>query len=314
MFTSLPIPAGHDRKMKRKNPSGISAVVILGIIAVLLTIVVPLISRTVVDLRISRQQEEQARAFSVAESGLERVLIGGADSGTIDQIDYTVTSDLLGDSGSDDAYNYPQYIDQDGMATIWLVSHEDSAGFDPDAHWTTKAEPRFSGNSLTVYWGTYRTNAHGDEEYTEEQSPALEASLIYKDGSEYKVERYLFDPASGRVGTGGFVPVAINTGGTLVSADVTRNYAFSGSLLTPCAAPNICFLLRIRLLYTAGESHPVGVVPLGDLPKQGECYDSSARTESGISSRVQRCILYKDAPPIFDFAMYSGTDLDKTAP
>ena len=294
--------------MKTKNQPGISAVVVLGVIAVLLTIVVPLISRTVIDLRISRQQEEQARAFSVAETGLERALIGDLTGQTIDGIQYTVSQETLGGAENGDEYVYPKSIDQNTPATIWLVSHQaNGEDFDPNAAWNESLVPIFTGNEMTVYWGESKT--YQDEgEY-----PALEATLVYKDGADYKVSRWLFDPVSGRSETG--ASAAPDFGGTLWDGEDAVDFEWS-AVISGMDCDNVtCYLLRLRVLYAPGDVHPVGLSydsDFYDLPRQGECYNSLASVlDSGISSRVERCLLYRDYPPVFDFAMYSGGGLIK---
>ncbi|MCJ7827574.1 hypothetical protein MUP65_00300 [Patescibacteria group bacterium] len=295
--------------MDKKKTAGVSAVIIIGVIAVLLTIVVPLISRTVVDLRISRQQEEQARAFSVAETGLERVLTNPGETGlysaTIDEIEYTVTNQRL---GNDDFYQYPKNISQQTPVTVWLVSHQtDVEDFDQNAPWNETIVPIFEGDELTVYWGLDRVYNTNDER------PALEATLVYRDGAEYATKRYLLDSVN-RTETGGFDTTSVDVGATVGIGDEEKKYAFQALLSDlNCNEVDVCYFLRLRILYSPGLDHPIGVSKTGEIfPRQGECFDSLATVvDSGISSRVKRCVLYRDFPPILDFAMYSGGALGK---
>ncbi|MGB9585898.1 MAG: hypothetical protein ACPL7A_00585, partial [Anaerolineales bacterium] len=61
-----------------KKNSGQALLIILLVMAVGLTIGLAVISRSVTDIRISRQEEESARMFSVAEAGIEEALKAGA--------------------------------------------------------------------------------------------------------------------------------------------------------------------------------------------------------------------------------------------
>ncbi len=135
------------KKMIKKNTQvGISSVLVLGVIAVLLTIVVPLVSRTVVDIRITKQQEDQARAFSVAETGLEQAMVAGGTEGEIDGIKYEVTKATVG--GASNFYAYPKVVERDSPVFVWLVKHNDNGNFDPESSPLTDITNAYRGSLL----------------------------------------------------------------------------------------------------------------------------------------------------------------------
>lgn len=290
--------------MKSQFPRGVSTVLILGIIAVLVTIVVPLISRTVVDVRITKQQEEQARAFSIAETGLEKAIIaefGAGDSigDTIDDIDYTVTRQGRGGSS---VFSYPKAVEKDSPITIWLVAHEDEGdSFDPEAQLDPTDNP-YQAGVIDLYWGEPGTEIN-------DQTPAIEATLFYESGGTFLVGRYAYDPRGDR---GNNFELAESGGFSDQGTEFHRQIN-----PFPCTAlsGNTCYALRLRLLYS-DDSHPLLVEGADDLPPQGECYESVATVQtSKVTSRVQRCVFYKDFPSVFDFVLYSRSDnLEKTVP
>lgn len=72
----------------QRNQRGQAGIVVLLLMVVLVTIALSIASRTVSDIRLSRQEEETTRAFDAAEAGIEEALRTGA-SGTITVGDMT---------------------------------------------------------------------------------------------------------------------------------------------------------------------------------------------------------------------------------
>ena len=75
-----------------KKQSGQALLIILLVMAVGLTVALAIVSRSVTDIRISRQEEESARAFSAAEAGIEQALIGGEGDYSIESEGETITA------------------------------------------------------------------------------------------------------------------------------------------------------------------------------------------------------------------------------
>jgi hypothetical protein len=283
--------------MKKRTPQGVSTVLILGVVAILVTVVVSLVSRAVVDIRITKQQEEQARAFSVAEAGLEKALVGGPDEGVIEGIDYQVFEGQ--EIGNSLNYDYPRPVDQASPVTVWLVDHDDGDEFNPEAGLGSNS---YRGNSIDLYWGELAASPN------EDTTPAIEASLYYQDaGGNIKVEKYTADPNGSRPNPSGFN--SVETGGF---PSGSARYEFHHQISVPCT-DNTCLALRLRLFFNDDRPHPLGVGGIGsNIPSQGECRQSTATAgDSGITSRVQRCVFYKDFPSVLDFVLYSSSGLEK---
>ncbi|HUW21748.1 MAG TPA: hypothetical protein VMW41_03680 [Candidatus Bathyarchaeia archaeon] len=288
--------------MKKTCPQGISTVLILGIIAVLVTIVVPLVSRSVVDIRITQQQEEQSRAFSAAETGLDKALIGEPLEGEVgEDISYQVTA--TGKGGSD-LFIYPKVLEKDFPITVWLMEHEGTE-FDAGLPLDFTGD-HYQGGTLGLFWGAVGTVDNSD------QTPAIETVLFYQDNlGNYKTERYLFDPFVTRRAINNFQ--APDTGGPYLVGSQQLQFTKSNISLPCDDGPNVyCYALRLRLLYS-DNPHPVALEGNSEIiPRQGQCYESVATVQtSGITSRVQRCLFYKDFPAVFDFVLFSNYSLEK---
>jgi len=265
--------------------AGQALLIILLLMAVVLTISMAVISRSVTDLRVSRQDEESSRAFSAAEAGIENaVALGGSgdSSGTINGVDYTVACT---DQGGDVVFDFgKERFEQGKIQTVWLVNH------DTNGEITTGG---YGSGQLDLYWGTDAN----------EQHPALEATLYYKDGVVIKVKRAAYD-ANAAANQNNFGAV---TGGNFGINGVT--YYNSASFDMPTG--NSYYALRLKLLYNNSTS---GMAVRGEdaLPSQGTCCDSTAEVSaSGVTRKIRQCRFYKAPPGIFDYVLYSGGNLVK---
>ncbi len=269
-----------------KKNSGQIVLIILLIMAVGLTIGLAVVSRSVTDIRISRQEEESARVFSVAEAGIEEALKTGAavvlPEGVIAEgITATVEKKTLG-GGKE--FVFPNAIQVGDAQTVWLVEH--------DAGGNLIETPYYTASSLDVCW-----------EDTDPET-AVEVTIFYKDGGVYKIARGAYDAETISRGNSFDLPDGGSCAGlgrkkTINWADFDINLDSNTFLL----------FLRLRPLYNQAK---IGVVSSVNLPSQGTCYESTATApESGITRKVQQCQFYKTPPAIFDYVLYSEGDLIK---
>lgn len=89
--------------MKKNLKSGQTALIVLLIMIVILTITLSLISRSITDIKISQDEQEALRAFSAAEAGIEdmlnRATIGiGTTSVTVGTLTASVTITATGEN------------------------------------------------------------------------------------------------------------------------------------------------------------------------------------------------------------------------
>jgi hypothetical protein len=267
----------------RKN-SGQTLLIILLVMAVGLTIGLAVISRSVTDIRISRQEEESARVFSVAEAGIEEALKAQAvppGGITIGGITATVQENPLG-KGTE--FAFPGKYDAGDIQTLWLVEHKEDGTLDTNN--------KYSANSIDIYWGK-----EGGI------TPALEVTLIYHQAGT-KIMRWAIDPES----RGNNFERVDQTGSFSVGGKTFKYKKTLSSL--PCST-NICYALRLRLLYN-DQPQILGVAGGSNFPSQGNCYESTATNpQTGVTRKVRQCQLYKAPPGIFDYVLYSEGDLTK---
>ena len=286
-----------------RNQRGQALLIVVLVMAVALTIGLAVVSRSITDIKISRQEEESARVFSVAEAGIEEALkLGSGTSGTIGEgealIGYTVSE--TGQGGGTE-FVFPA-INAGDTQTVWLVEH------DNDGNLTETG--RYTGNTIDLYWGNEGQAA--DQATT----PALEATVIYKDGSNYKIKRGAYDPYDGvdsSRNANGFDD-ADSAGGYSVGV---KTFQFRKTGFTLPALPLIPYALRLKLIYNNDQSQILGVADNNadgaqNFPSQGKCYESTASlSTSGITRKVQQCQFHKTPPGIFDYVLFSEGGLTK---
>ncbi len=282
--------------MKNTKENGQALLIMVLVMAVALTIGLAVISRSLTDIKISRQEEQSARVFSAAEAGIEEALKAGAAPApfVVNNIDVVVKQ---AGQGGGTQFAFPQEVNQGDTQTIWLVNHTAGGDLDPSGS--------YAGTHINVYWGNEGT---ADDTAT---TPALEVTVIYNN-SGFKVGRYAFDPRMTRRSTTGFA-APTNIGSFTIDGKKFR-YMADISLPTPYPPASTYYALRLKLLFN-DVAHMLGAeaaVGGGNLPSQGNCYESTAKDSgTGSTNRVQQCQFFKAPPGIFDYVLFSEGDLAK---
>lgn len=280
---------------------GQALLVIVLVMAVVLTVGLAVVSRSITNIRISTEQEESARVFSVAEAGIEEALRLGsalAEPMTIDIGDVTTVVEAVDDPavvGGGGAFVFPKRIEAGNAQTVWLVDHNADGEIDPSAD---KYDP--TPAKINVYWG--------NEGVSGIEAPALTAILFYREGGVFKTKKFAIDPYSGR---GNSFDSAVGAGGWSLGED---RLEFKKELDLPSLAANDAYyLLRLRLIYNDSAAHVLGVEGVGDdLSTQGKCFVSCANhSKTGVTRCIRHCQPYDAPPGIFDYALYSASDLSK---
>lgn len=291
------------------NQSGQALLIILLVMAVILTIALSVVSRSVTDISVSQKEESAARAYSAAEAGIERVLLGGADLGeglpSGDTFDAKITG--LGLAAGGKEYIVPLLMSSGETTPVWFVGHKDDGSTDCSA--TT---PCFTGNEIKLCWGEDATPA-GDP-----TTPAIEMSILYKttdDNATARVARKAFDPNTTRNNSftkGSDGPCIIEGKNFAFSKNVKFVQDFSPAITVRSQTTQFLGAqsARLRLLYNTDRAHGVGMMVLAPanavFPKQGNKVSSEG--ESGESVRkIEVYQLYPDLPPVFDYGIFAGT-------
>lgn len=262
----------------RKTARGQALLIILLIMVVGLTVGLSLSTRSVSDVKVSSQLEDSSRAFTAAEAGIEAVLKGdspGSSGNLGNGSSYIVTTPPLG--GSTDPLS-PGDINISDTYTVWLVGHDGNGNIDEGTS--------YLGNSIDVCW--QKADPSLDD-------PAMEVSVLYKDGASYKIWRGAYDPIVTRgnffSGTDSQAPCTLTN---------RKNIALSSLGTTRIA-------LRLRPFYAKAS---VSVVPSANLPGQGLSI-SSVGTAGQTTRKVVVTQSYGSLPSIFDYVLFSGKDANK---
>lgn len=307
-------------RISKKLEEGQALVLVLLSLAVVLTLVLFILARSVTDVAVTSTQEESVRAFSAAEAGIERALVIGVNSGrtTIGDASYQATVTGYGQSSSN--FVYPIDLSSGDSATIWFMSHDSNGNLLCDG---TSTYPCFNGNSIKICWGKSGTPSDANT------TPAIELSVYYESTPgnlpTIKIARAAIDPHITRNPSNGF---SAPDPGTCSLGDKT--YAFQktitfSNLNIPSGSYNIAGGLqfaRIKMLYNTdmGQELGIDVSTSGKtLPSQGQLIDSTgvackdtACSNGGVSNRrIQVFQGWPEIPNIFENAIFSSAGLTK---
>lgn len=284
----------HD---KRYFQSGQAILMVLLITIVILTIGLSVVSRSVTDVRISAQSQEAARAFWVAQGSLEKAVKArlSSDSNTVGDINYQVSKTI---PASANYYIFPDLIDQGEKMTFWLINYDNPALF-------------YGGGSLTVYWG------NSGEDKNKDTTPALEATLIYRDNSspvKYYSRRYPFDPNNGRRSSSNqFKAVSDVSGYSLGDKNFSFKTVIPDGGVNFSSLPNFYrpLLLELKLFFNVSPQILGVQLESGKTVfSQQEAYESTAVVSgSNVTRKLKETVLWPRTPEIFDYLLFSGGNL-----
>jgi len=288
---------------------GQALVLVLLFLAVVLTLVLYILSRTVTGLAISTGNEDSVRAFSAAEAGIERGLVVG-QSYTDPTLNYTSSVTDVAEGSTN--YVYPLSLSSGDSATIWFVAHDPSNNY---ALICSASKPCFTGKTVRVCWGNPGTPN------SVSTTPAVEFSIFYESTpgslSTIRIARVALDPFAGRTPPNNFSSPDAGTctiGGESFEFKKTINLSTLGIAVGSYNTQNGLQFGRLRILYNTDIAQKVGfdVNYAGNtlLPSQGSQIDSTGT--AGVSNRRLSVFQGWPEPPfVFDFAIYSSTGLTK---
>jgi Tfp pilus assembly protein PilX len=276
----------------KKSESGQALVLVLLSLAVVLTLVLFVLSRSITDIAVSSSQEESVRAFSAAEAGIERALVIG--SGVSDNTsNFKYTADVTGYSSGTSDFTYPAPLLSGDTMTTWFVGHDKTTG---DIACTNDGNPDtkcYTGNSMKICWGNAGTPV--DQAVT----PAIELSVYYEatsgDISSIQIGRAAFDPNSTRTATNSFgAPDA----GTCIIGGSTYAFQKTVTFSSDLKVSNTAGLLfaRVRMFYNTDAGQPVATsVAPGVLPSQGEKIVSTGNAggTNGVGGSTRRIDVFQ---------------------
>ncbi|KKS77644.1 MAG: hypothetical protein UV74_C0013G0167 [Candidatus Woesebacteria bacterium GW2011_GWB1_43_14] len=274
--------------MKNNNLSGQALLFVLLAMAVVATLVLSAVSRSISDVEVTTVEEDSLRAFNAAEAGVEQALVGLVSEGTYDVgtegASYQLDVKTIGDQES--SYNYPFDLSSGSTGIVWFVSH------DADENPSCSGLPCYTESSIRVCWGL--------EGYSSGQSttPAVEVAVLYDTGG-LKIARAAYDPNNARVGGSGFSGQDGQCTAGEVSYAFSKNISFADLGIADSSGLQ---LMSVRMLYN-DVGQPLGVVTPGQLlPSQGNLIESTG-ISGDANRRVQVYALYATLPSLFESAI-----------
>ncbi len=289
-------------------------VLILLSLAVVLTLILYILSRSVTDVLVSSKSEETSRAFSAAEAGIERALIAGvgsSDVGLGNNAGYTSSVSSYANGAT--KFNYLNEIVSGESFTLWFVNHNPTSG----GIVCDVANPCFTGDTIKICWGKPGTPADVDT------TPAIEMSIFYhttpSDAATISIGRITADPNASRRASNGFGTV----GGTCTidgtQYQFSKGFTFSSmENAIPSSVTGVqggLRFARIKMIYNTDKGYFAGVDAEypgnSTLPSQGQLVESTGT--SGESLRKVRVVQSWPEPPLpFDYVVFSpGSGISK---
>jgi len=291
---------------KKKLSSGQAVLIVLLGMAVTLTVVLSIVSRSITDISLSTTDEESARAFSAAEAGIENMILtpgaGTTDPVTIGDSTYVALSTGYGEGSTEFNFSGEKFTSGQS-ATVWLVSH------DADNNLTCSGGDCYEGSSIDICWGN-------DGATPDVNAPAIEVTFYYDTTAGWEsgnysnvlVSRSAFDPYFSRATNDNHF-TTIGTGGCTIGS--TTYPFYSGSVALPSGGGRTLFA-RIKFLYNDTTAHALGIKNQGTntFPSQGRII-SSTGTSGSSTRKVEVVDLYKSPLGIFEAGLFSVGDLKK---
>lgn len=304
------------RRIGRSN-EGQALLIVLLAMAVVLTLALSFLTKSVTDISVNTKGEQAFKAFSAAEAGVEEALITGAGKTGAPIGDAAYTSQVLSFLSGATQFVYPTPLVSGDTMTIWLVNHDGSGNLTCNP----PQFPCFRGSHIKLCWGNIGALS----------APAIEASIFYAsspnpdipngDFSSVKIKRAAYDPfprtpANNFAAAEGSCTIT-PTGGSsqqfLYSATIDLG---PSGLNIPTFNQNYGLLFaRIRFLYNTdaqqigGNINPNNINPANIvLPSQGINIISSGT--SGESTRKLSVFQsYGEPPSIFDSVLFSPNSI-----
>jgi len=290
--------------------SGQALLLILLSMAVVLTVVLSILSRSITDVAVSSREEEALRAFSAAEAGVEKALIVGSDIGPTQIGDASFNAQVTGTATGGREFANPVGIISGESVIFWFIAHDEAGNYVCDVDY-----PCFTGSKYKICWGKEGTASDNAT------TPAVEISTFYAatpgDYSTVRIARDTADPNAVRRSSNNF---SAPDAGTCTTAG--KNFQFQKTVdLAALGVPAVSYntqnglqFARVRILYNSSLTHEAGIsanFPGNTLlPAQGLNIVSSGA--SGESNRkIEVFQGYGEPPPIFDTAIFSLGGISK---
>lgn len=304
-----------------KRQAGQILIIFLLVLVVGLALVLSVASRSITDIRLTTSSDESNRAYFAAEAGVEEALKqlqkdstypgGELDFTAINQTTAKVNVSTLTSPTGTAAFLFPEEYDRDSVIQVNLMTDFN----------TLSTGPVNPGDDvdLVVYWGS---------DPAPSIVPAIEVSVVHTNGSDWGIKKFAFDP--NRATNANNFCASVGLTSVTIQGGVSRTFAASVAVKFMVGYPSGCLsgpvlegvndepgnhypvLARIRFLYNdAPQPIAVGTGGTFTLPVQGTEVISTGSTVSGVTRKLKVTQLFPSLPAIFDYVLFSGSDLIK---
>lgn len=244
---------------------GQALVIVILVMTIALTIGLSVATRSILNVRISTEEQDSQRAFSAAEAGIEQALTSSS-SGTFAgpklsnnaEIKTISIGQLIGDQI---LINNGNTINRDDGVDIWLVDHNDQG----DPIYSTSRN-----GTLSLFWGN--SSDYCSNTTSTNTMAALEVVVVHGSTTSPQTSHYAFDPCANRRSSNKFSNTTSFTGDFL-----GRKFKYQVNI-----AVNSGLFVRIIPLYA---DTVVGAGGSFSLPLQGKIIEAV-----GVSGKTERKI------------------------
>lgn len=286
---------------------GQAILIVLLVMAVGLTIVLSVVGSSTSDIRISSNESESLRAFSAAESGVEKALVSNsASSGTVGNANFTANVSSFGQG--DKSFNYPNTIVNGDIGELWFVNHGTGSSYVCNS-----GSPCFTGKTVRVCWGKPGTASNAAT------TPAIDLTVYYLntpgDYSTARVAKATYDPNASRLASDSFAasdPGSCTIGSTSYAFSKLVDLSVIGVPVGSYSIQNGLQLLSARMLFNSNQEQSLGFdvnfAGNSTLPAQGQQVDSTGSLNTA-TRRIQVTSPYAGIPAILDTVIYSPSGI-----
>ncbi len=254
---------------------------------VALTVGLSIASRTVTNLKISKQNEESTRAFQAAEAGIQKALRSGSSSPLSNALSNSSAfqTNIITAQGTSFLLNGADPIDQDVGVDVWL---SDYPGFSNQIG--TLGNPA----NITIYWGAsgQTTCSKGN---TSSIRPAIEILTLTGATTSPTLSKKIYEatgtgcPRITGATTGG-------AGGSVIDTNTGSSMTFNNSATISVASG---IIMKIVPLF---NSSTIAVTSNISLPAQGSTINST-----GTSGDTTRRVVYFQSYPQVPLELFPYT-------
>ncbi len=281
-----------------RGQQGQALLIVVLVLIVALTVGLAVVSRSVTNISLTRNEEESSKAFSAAEAGIEQALKSSTNiASTQLQNSSTYSVQVTSLSGTDFLLNGGNSVSKNDGADIWLSDYSADPNLIYQNQWGTSAEPGY----ITVYWGL-SSDACTTQPATNTMA-ALEIIVLSGPKSAPVTTRYAYDPCAARRNSNNLLTPLSANGETIGG----KSFANKTATITVVSG----LFMRIVPLYSGT---PIAVractssnSACSTLPPQG-----TKVVSTGIAGETQRKIVVYQAYPgipteFFPYILFSPT-------